>query len=105
MHRIRIYYYIFILTFADVIFTATGLNLGIVEEANPYMDYLIELSLPITLVGILVVTIAILYMLYKVENRVRWLPLALKGLLIIKVVVILLHFQWIAVASIKRVGP
>ncbi|AOT69075.1 DUF5658 family protein [Geosporobacter ferrireducens] len=83
------------LTILDVIFTIYGLQLGMIEEANPILQPMFE-KMPLwTGLGIVFFVYIQLWFLYKIRERVRWLFLGLWLLCIVKVSVITLHFNWL----------
>jgi hypothetical protein len=95
-------YVIFLLTTLDILFTTIGLNLGIIEEANPIMNYLINISLVLSMFFVLLFVGVVLTFLYKASYKVPWLHPALNGLAGIKVYVLMLHLKWISIYLEKR---
>ncbi|SDK52186.1 DUF5658 family protein [Natronincola ferrireducens] len=96
-----IYYGIFLLTVFDIAFTSIGLQLGIIEEANPIMDYFIHLSMILSIIGVvLYVGIAMIF-LYKVRSKIPWLSKALMGLTAVKLWIMVLHVRWVALYFIS----
>jgi hypothetical protein len=92
-----IYYIIYLLTILDIAFTAFGLQLGMIEEANPIMNYFMNLSLGVSILCVLLFVGAILIFLYKVSFKIPWLHSALTGLAGIKIYVLMLHLKWISI--------
>jgi hypothetical protein len=92
-----IFYVIFLLTIMDLVFTVTGLQLGIIEEANPIMRYFLNLSMSFSILCVLLFVGAILIFLYKASHKLHWLHAALTALVGIKVYVLLLHLRWISI--------
>jgi hypothetical protein len=90
-----VYYSIYFLTILDIAFTAVGIQLGIIVEANPIMSYFMDLSMGFSLLGVLVFVGAILIFLYKASGTVIWMNKAMTALAGIKVYVLLLHLGWI----------
>jgi inner membrane protein involved in colicin E2 resistance len=90
-----VYYIIYFLTILDITLTAAGLQLGVIEEANPIMNYFISLSMELSMIGVLLFVGAMLIFLYKASLKVNWLQKAVTGLAYIKVYVLLLHLSWI----------
>lgn len=95
-------YIIFLLTTLDILFTTIGLRLGIIEEANPIMNYLIDISLALSMFGVLLFAGAMLTFLYKASANIHWLHPVLNGLAAIKVYVLMLHLKWISAYLEKR---
>jgi hypothetical protein len=89
------YVTIYILTFLDVSFTYIGLCTGSIEEANPFLRYLIQHSLLFTMIGILIFVAAVLYFFYRVSSRIKWMSAALKGIIGIKFGVLMMHAVWV----------
>ncbi len=83
------------LTVLDVIFTLYGLQVGMIEEANPILKPLFEKMPLCTGIGIVFFVFLLLRFLYKVRERVKWIVVALWLICIIKVSVITLHFSWL----------
>jgi hypothetical protein len=92
-----IFYVIFLLTIMDLAFTVTGLQLGIIEEANPIMRYFLNLSMGFSILCVLLFMGTILIFLYKASYKLHWLHPAMTGLAGIKVYVLLLHLRWISI--------
>lgn len=90
-----VYFNILILTVLDVLFTTLGLEMGVIEEANPLMNAFYKLSPILTITGVLLFISVVLYLLYKLKDRFRWIPAVLYGIVGIKVFVLLLHVRWI----------
>jgi hypothetical protein len=91
-----IYYIIYLLTILDIAFTAFGLQLGMIEEANPIMNYFMNLSLGASMLCVLLFVGVILIFLYKVSFKIPWLHSVLTGLVGIKIYVLILHLKWIS---------
>jgi hypothetical protein len=90
-------YIIFQLTTLDILLTTIGLKLGIIEEANPIMNYLMNISLALSMLCVLLFVGAMLTFLYKASYKIPWLHPALNGLAGIKVYVLMLHMKWISI--------
>jgi hypothetical protein len=86
---------IFILTVADAIFTALGVRSGYIEEANPLLQKLFESSPEFASVLIALISTALLILIYKYQNRIRWIDTVLVLMFLIKLGVLGLHFRWI----------
>ncbi len=80
---------------ADLLLTAWGLRLGAIEEANPIMAWLFNASVPCTLITAVVVLTAALMCLHAARDRVPWVEQALRGLLAVRLSVLVLHLMWI----------
>ena len=86
---------IFVLTVVDVVSTNAGLRMGIIEEANPIMFRPITSHPAVTSVLIVIYTGAVLYGIYKVRNKIKWLPPVMVAILVGKVFIAGLHVYWI----------
>lgn len=91
-----VYPFVLLLTIADMMFTAKGLKLGTITEANPVVDYFLGLSAELTLVCIPIFVGAVLLLLYRFRRQVRWLNTAVTGLAVIKLYILLLHIKWVS---------
>jgi hypothetical protein len=91
-----IYFIIYLLTILDILFTAVGLRLGLIEEANPIISYLFNLSMGLSVLCVLLFVGIMLIFLYKASQKIHWLHKALTGLAAIKIYVLLLHLKWIS---------
>jgi polyferredoxin len=89
------YYTIFILTLLDVALTTIGLRSGYVIEANPLMAYLISLSLPMAMIGVLVFTVLALILIHYFEREYKWVRYGLWVVLASKVIAMIFHGLWI----------
>ncbi|QUH26658.1 DUF5658 family protein [Serpentinicella alkaliphila] len=92
-----IYFTIFLLTVLDILFTCIGLKLDIIEEANPLMDYFLNISMHFTVLFVLLFVGISLVFIYRVKSQVPWLPKVLVALAVVKIWVIVLHIRWITV--------
>ncbi len=80
---------------ADLLLTAWGLRLGVIEEANPLMAWLFSISKPLTLgIGTAVMTAALGFLWY-VRKKIAWFETVVRGLLAIRVVVLSIHIYWL----------
>lgn len=95
MHKLWLYVSIYLLTAADLIFTYAGLQQGAIEEANPLMNFFFSRWPLFTVLGVLLAAALILFFLYSVRERVKWLTQALTFIMVFKIFVILLHSYWI----------
>lgn len=89
-----IYIMVFALTILDVAFTAIGLRLGIITEANPIVGYFLKLSAGLTFLGILSYVGGALLLIYRLSPGIRWLNIIMAGLAGIKLYTLILHMQW-----------
>ncbi len=80
---------------ADLVLTAWGLRLGVIEEANPLLAPLFSVSKPLTVVGGLACVTAALALLWRHRHRVRWIHPVARLLLAFRVVVLGMHIVWI----------
>ena len=92
---LAVYHIIFLLTVLDVVFTAVGLKLGVIIEANPIINYFIGISMELTFFCVLAYVAAALLLMYKVSPRIHWLNSAVAGLAAIKLYTVILHIRWI----------
>ncbi|MDF2593015.1 MAG: hypothetical protein K0S75_2481 [Clostridia bacterium] len=90
-----VYYSIYFLTILDIAFTAVGLQLGVIQEVNPIMNYFMNRSMGLSVSGVLLFVGAMLIVLYKASFTVHWIKKAMTCLAGIKVCVLLLHLGWI----------
>lgn len=86
---------VWILGAADILLTHVGLTLGVISEGNPLMAYMFEVSAPGAILFALVLPGAGLYFLHNQSGSCRLALQALWGLLLIRIVVFLLHVNWI----------
>ncbi|HWR61701.1 MAG TPA: DUF5658 family protein [Clostridia bacterium] len=91
-----VYYAVFLLTVLDVVFTAEGLKLGAITEANPVVDYLMGLSVGLAFFCILAYVGAALLLIYRLSSDIRWLNAVMAGLAGIKLCILALHIQWVS---------
>lgn len=92
-----IYISIYLLTILDIAFTTTGLRLGAITEANPFLRGFMDTDPGLTSYCVLAyVGIALLY-LYKASIRVRWISPVILGLAGIKTCILALHLGWVSV--------
>ena len=83
---------IYILTIIDVISTVAGLKIKLMTEANVLIDHVFRvLGYEYTGTVILIAVGCGLILIYKVKDRVPWLPAALMLLLIVKIWIVILH--------------
>lgn len=83
------------LTILDVILTLYGLQIGIIEEANPILKLMFQKTPFWTGAGIVFFVYFLLWFLYSVQDQVRWLAPALWLICIIKLSVITMHLNWL----------
>lgn len=94
--HVCIYFIIFILTILDLIFTAKGIKLGVITEANPIIAYFIERSLGLTFFCIMAYVGGALLLIYRLSPGIWWLNATLAGLAGIKLYALVLHMQWLS---------
>lgn len=82
----------------DVLCTSIGIKLKLVSEANPILAFFINKSLLLTMMAVLLFVGGLLYFIYKVRNRIKWLPTALSLVVVVKVYVMFLHARWMVAA-------
>lgn len=91
-----VYYIVFLLTVLDVAFTAEGLKLGAITEANPAVGYFMELSMGLTFFCIPAYVGAALLLIYRLSSGIRWLNTVMAGLAGIKLYTLALHIKWVS---------
>lgn len=89
---------VWILGAADILLTHLGLTLGVISEGNPLMAYMFELSVPAAILFALVLPGVGLYFLHTQAVGCRLALQALRGLLVVRIAVILLHINWMILA-------
>ena len=84
---------ILILTALDLACTAIGLSMGVITEANPILARMYDWSL----IGTCVITFLVVALFVWVISRSNkpWVKCAVRGLIVVKVAVMLLHCVWI----------
>lgn len=86
---------VFIMTVVDAASTVTGVKLGVIEEANPFIQAAMTNQPILTGLVVCLAIGAILYGIYRVRHRIRWIGYAMGGVLVVKIGVIALHINWI----------
>ncbi len=81
-----LYIIILVLTVIDVFLTVYGYRIGILKEANPAMVNFIHNAPEISGIAILIMVSAILYLFWKVRDRIKWLSKVLAFLCICKTI-------------------
>ena len=80
----------------DVALTAWGLSLGMIEEANPIISNLLAVS-PVLGYGVTVgMSLLAAWVLWGLRDRSPIVRPALYGVLGVRVVIIGMHFAWMA---------
>ena len=92
----KLFITIYILTIADIACTVAGVYTGYITEANPVLQGLMHTSPILTGAAMCIVIGAVLYGMYRVRQRIRWIGYAIGGMAAVKVMVIGLHVGWIA---------
>lgn len=83
---------IYVLTIVDVISTIIGINLKYMTEANVLMNQVFcALGCEVTGIIILVAVGCGLVLIYKVKDRIPWLPAALMLMFTIKLLIVIWH--------------
>lgn len=85
----------FFLTLIDVICTAIGISKGFVREGNPLLANFFHKTPATAAVTVAVFVTTLLYILYKLQYRVRWMNRAANLMLVIKTFAMVLHINWI----------
>lgn len=92
---------VYILSAVDIMLTYAGLKQGVIEEANPLVSYIFSRTPCFALLGMLIWVAVAMYLLYRLRDYVKWLFTALLFVLAAKLAVVLLHFRWIIVMTLK----
>lgn len=92
----KLFWAIFIATIIDAVSTAAGIQMGFIEEANPIMYKAMAFHPALSALLIIVLVGAVLYGIYKVRSKIRWLPIAMSFVLIVKIFIAGLHVYWIS---------
>jgi|GEM_PF-2688268 len=79
----------------DLVFTAWGLRLGIIEEANPLLAHFFSISKPLTVIGGLFCITGALALLWYYRERLYWIYPVTRVLLAVRVLVLGMHIYWI----------
>lgn len=90
-----IYLIVFFLTILDVAFTAEGIRLGAITEANPIIAYFLERSLGLTFFCNMAYVGGALLLIYRLSPGIRWLNAIMMGLAGIKLYTLILHLHWL----------
>lgn len=91
----KLFIAIYILTILDAISTITGVQLKVVEEANPFVQSAMTNQPILTGLAVCLLIGAVLYGIYRVRHKIRWLAYPMCGVLAIKVVIMGMHIGWI----------
>lgn len=91
----RLFIAIYILTILDAISTIAGVQLKVVEEANPFVQAAMTNQPILTGLVVCLGIGAVLYGIYRVRHKIRWIGYGLGGMLAVKIAVIGLHVGWI----------
>lgn len=83
-----------ILTALDLACTAIGLSMGVVTEANPILARLYDWSLIGTCI-IIFIFVALLVVFINKYKHIKWVQYSTYGIIIVKLLVMLLHINWI----------
>ncbi len=86
---------VWILSAADVLLTYLGLTMGVISEGNPLMAYMFDFSEPAAVLFALVMPGMGLYFLHSKAEECSLAFKALRGLLLVKIAVFLLHLNWL----------
>ncbi len=80
----------------DVLLTEYGLRLGVIEEANPVMAILFAQSHLLAALFSLLLSGTMLLFLHHCRHRCKLALHSLKGLLLLRLLIMSLHANWIA---------
>ncbi|HAA37731.1 MAG TPA: hypothetical protein DCE00_02535 [Firmicutes bacterium] len=86
---------IWLLGLADVWLTNYGLQLGVINEGNPVMAYFFQLNPTWAIVFSLSISAVLLYFLQRLCLHTMLAKKALRGLLLVRIFVIVLHLNWL----------
>ncbi|HZK25498.1 MAG TPA: DUF5658 family protein [Oscillospiraceae bacterium] len=86
---------IWLLGLADVYLTKYGLQIGVITEGNPIMGYLFNLNSHWAIIFSLSLSGLLLYCLQRLCLRTTMAEKAMKGLLVVRILVIGLHLNWL----------
>jgi len=92
----KLFISIFILTIVDAVCTAIGVHLGVVEEANPFFQRVVMAQPVLASTAVCIGVGGILYLVYRLRDKVRFMVPLMVGLLIVKLVVVGIHLEWMA---------
>lgn len=90
---------IFLLTIADAVCTAVGVSHGVINEGNVLMQTAMTSYPVLTAVAVCLIIGGILYLMWRVRKRIKWMPRALIGILAVKIGILGMHGYWIANAT------
>jgi hypothetical protein len=91
----KIFLTVYILTVLDIILTVTGIRMDYITEANPILQGFMH-NYPILTGTVMCALVgAVLYGVYRVRHKIRWLGYAMGGMMAVKVVIIGIHVGWI----------
>jgi hypothetical protein len=95
---LAIFVSIFLLTVGDAIFSAWEVKMGWMTEGNVLIQNAV-MSYPVLTCTLAALAVgAVLFGIWKVRHRIKWLPSAMIGLLVIKSGVMLYHFVGVSQA-------
>lgn len=94
---------IFITTILDTVSTAVGIKSGYIEEANPLLANTFHNHPEMSAVSIILFVSLILYLLYKVQHKVKWMKAPLVVICSTKIAILGIHASWIY-SVIKTTG-
>lgn len=86
---------IWLLGVVDVYLTRYGLQLGVITEGNPVMAHLFEIHPDAAVAFSVGLSALLLFCLQHLRSHCTLAGKAMKGLLAVRVVVILLHVNWL----------
>lgn len=85
---------IWLLGALDVWFTKYGLAVGAITEGNPIMAALFSVHPDVAVAFSLIISAIFLACLHKMQRMTRLASQALRALLIVRIVILLLHINW-----------
>ncbi len=92
----KLFIVIYILTILDAIATVSGVQMGFIEEANPFVQKAMMYHPLITGLASCIVVGAVLYLIYRVRHKVGYLIYLMSIVLAVKTIIIGMHINWIA---------
>lgn len=89
-----------VLSSADLALTVLGLEAGIIEEGNPFMEHLLEVSPVVFIVAKAVLTAFFAVVVCKWGQSLLWVRAMVRLVLAAYLGVMLLHAEWVASVAI-----
>jgi hypothetical protein len=90
---------IYILTVADAVSTAVGVSSGVISEGNALFQSVMQSNPVLTAIVVSLIMGAVLYGIWRIRKRIKWLPFAMVGVLLVKIYIMGIHGYWIYQAT------